>query len=141
MPFRFRGAAVEIDGAPEVGVEGFAVTVVNNLHTGPARAGRAACLLAGRRQVALQVDGIGDCAALNSALRDGRAVGFAAWLGHPSGWSLRLELPVLYLEQNVETAGPDGLVSGSPRFQAGVDADGDDVRYDVLPPGATTTAG
>ena len=131
VPFRFQGAEVQIDGAAATGVEACAVTIQNNLRTGPARAGRPAYLIAGNRTVSLDLKKVADEAALSSAVREGRSVSFSVTLAHPAGHLLTLDLPVLHAG-DCRTSGVPGEPSVNlGRLQAGVDQNGADVEFDI----------
>lgn len=134
VPFRFHDAEIKIDGASTMMAEAFAVTVQNNVRTGPARLGRPAYLVAGNRQVSLELRKIADEIALSSAVREGRAVSFSAILAHPAGWALTIDLPVLHVEESAGTGGPGEPAVSSTRLQAGVDQDGVDLQYSVISP-------
>jgi hypothetical protein len=133
VPFRFAGAQVSVDGAAVTGVERLLLEVRNNLAAGPNRLGRVAFLLAGRREVSVELAVSDDGPAFLEAVRDGAAVSLEAALRHPAGHRLTIALPLLQVESVRPEAAPGTISRATVHMEAAVGETGDDVTYTLEP--------
>lgn len=145
-PFMFRDASIRINAALRVDVEAFTLTVENNVAQGPARRDGAYLatvqyLIAQQRAISLELTKVNRDDAFNEAIRDGGPFAFEAAFIHPDGHLWQIQLPAIYCEQSDEDGTPDQLAKENPRFEAGVDAGGNDIIWAVdLGPATTTLA-
>jgi hypothetical protein len=131
VPFTFDSAAIRLDGETLTDVEGFVLSVRNNLCAGPQRLGAVSYLRAAHRDVSLELTKLADSDAVNAAIRSGGTLSFEIALSHPEGHSLSLTLPVLHPESAPEAAEPGDVARTTVRMEAGVNEAGDDVTWTV----------
>ncbi len=145
VPFAFRDARIEIDTVHVTDVEAWTLTVNNAVSQGPmirtagTDFGTVAYLVAGRREISLDLTDVDNDARFNEAIRSGDPLSFTADFFHPLGHLLQIQLPLLAVEESDESASQADPTKRAPRLQAIVPCEGGDEICWALDRGPTTT--
>jgi len=144
VPFMFRDAHIQLATVDVVDVEEFSITVNNNVSQGPmgrtagVEFGTLAYLIAGGREISLELTKVNRSERLNDAIRSGGVMSFEAEFYHPDGHYFGVQLPVLALEESDETASRTDPTKEAPSFQAITNDAGEDITWG-FDEGPTTT--
>jgi len=147
VPFMLRDAVLKVDTTVVADVERFRISVDNRIAAGPivstsgSALGTVAYLLAGRREVTLELAKINCDDQFNAAIRSGETVSFEADFEHPDGHLWQIKLPVLAPEESEEDVSVTDPTKEQTVLHALTDGDGADILWAVdLGPTTTTMA-
>ena len=145
VPFMLRDAVLKLDTTVVADVERFRVNVENSIAPGPivgttgSALGTVAFLLAGRREITLELAKINCDDRFNAAIRAGETVSFEADFVHPDGHLWQLKLPVLAPEQSEENVSVTDPTREQTVLHALTDSSGNDILWTVDEGPVTTT--
>jgi hypothetical protein len=148
IPFMFRDAVLQLEGATVTDVDEFTITVENNISQGPMRRfitpdgiprGLVDYLVAGRRLITLELTKLNYNDAFNESIRDGGSLSFQANFFHPLGHLWTIQMPHVVFEGSEESTSGEDVTKEAPRgFAIAVTPDGD-IAWEVdLGPTTTT---
>ncbi len=139
VPFMFRDAALTLDGSTVTTVQEFSISVENNVAQGPLNGGLVAYLIAGGRDVSLDLTKVQEDEALRTALRNGNTVSFEAAFTHPLGHSMTFLFNALQVPEDEESTSRDEPTTESPTLEALKSGATDEFQYTVSLDSSTTT--
>ena len=148
-PFMHANAAIHIAGAPApvTHIDSGTITIENNVAVGPYRRlaggpfGVTDYLIAQQRTISLEFARLNNVEQVNDWIRECGYGSFQFEAFHPAGHYMHIELPVIWPSESDEDGTPSQVAKENPRFEAGVNAAGDDITYGVdLAAGGITTA-
>lgn len=131
VPFMFRDAVVQLDGSTVTEVQEFSITIENALAQGPLTGGYIAYLIAGGRDVSVELTQVQEDEVLRETLRNGEMVSFNAYFEHPEGHTLELRCPALRVTEDEESTSRDEPTTESPTLEALSISGHDDFEYAV----------
>ena len=118
VPFMFRDARLEINTVHVIDVSAFTLNLSNNIDVGPNVGGYVAYLIAGRREITLDVSKANISQQMADLIRDGGSISFEADFVHPEGHRLQIQLPVLAVETSDEAVSATEIAKESPTLRA-----------------------
>jgi tail tube protein len=147
VPFMLRDAVLKLDTTVVADVERFRISVDNRVAAGPivttsgSELGTVAYLLAGRRELTLELAKVNCDDRFSAAIRAGETVSFEADFVHPDGHLWQIKLPVLAPEQSDEDVSVVDPTREQTVLHALTDSDDEDILWAVdIGPSTTTMA-
>ncbi len=130
VPFRLTHSTVCLDAVELADVRELRLLVDNRLAEGPSRPYGPAYIATGRRTVTAQLV-LADDAALREAQRAGATCALSVDAVHPAGHSLTLDLPCALPAEVEDRTPPDAVARTRWTLEAGSDAGGSDLTYEL----------